>query len=300
MIVGHRGVPALHQENTLAGFRRAVAMGIPAVELDVRLTKDRRLVVFHDSDVSRMTGRPGVVAQLTWDQIAKLKIRRDVPMGVRPDGSPVLARYDREERIPLLAEVLDEIAPKAAINIELKLDAARWWQVEVAAATAKVIHDLGVEDRVMVTSFDPRKLMATGKASNRIALGYCFDDGMLNFLGPLLDRVARAATTDEHDHRPFHRARRLLSQLVQSNWVGRLLQTHAIGAEHTLVGKDTVDGLHAQGVPLGVHTMFPLGSTTGKAIPRTSESHAEVERLCAIGVDWIETDDPERLQRLIG
>lgn len=300
MIVGHRGMPAIHQENTLAGFRRAVELGIAAVELDARLTKDGRLVVFHDSDVSRMTGRPGVVAQMTWDQLAKLRIRRDVPMGVRPDGSPVLARYEQEERIPLLAEVLEEIAPKAAINVELKLDMARWWQVDVAAAAAKMIDDLGVADRVMVTSFDPRKLRAAGRASAAIALGYCFDDGMLNWLGPVLDRVARAAIVDEHDHRPFHRARRLLSQIVQANWVGRLLQTHAIGAEHTLVGKATVDGLHAQGVPLGVHTMFPIGSTTGKAIPRTSESQAEVERLCEIGVDWIETDDAERLQKLIG
>lgn len=300
MIVGHRGVPAVHQENTLAGFRRAIALGIPAVELDVRLTKDQKLVVFHDGDVSRMTGRPGVVAQLTWDQVAKLRIRRDVPMGIRPDGTTVMARYEREERIPLLAEVLSEIAPKAAINIELKLDAARWWHIDVAAATAKVISDLGLEDRVMVTSFDPRKLLATGRACERIALGFCFDDGMFNFVGPLLDRLQRAAAANDGDHRPFHSARRLLSRVVQSNWVGRFLRTHAIGAEHTLVDRHTVDGLHAQGVPLGVHTIFPIGSTTGKAIANSSSSHAEVERLCEIGVDWIETDDPERLQQLIG
>jgi glycerophosphoryl diester phosphodiesterase len=300
MIVGHRGVPALHQENTLAGFRRAIALGIPAVELDVRLTKDGQLVVFHDSDVSRMTGRPGVIAQMTWDQVAKLRIRRDVPMGINPSGGPVMARYDTEERIPLLAEVLTEIAAKAAINVELKLDMARWWQVHVAAATTKVIHDLGVEDRVMVTSFDPRKLRAAARASRTIALGFCFDDGTFNFVGPVLDRIQRATAATPDDARPFHNARRLLSRVVQSNWVGRFLETHAIGAEHTLVDKHTVDGLHAQGVPLGVHTIFPIGSTTGKAIPTSSSSKAEVERLCEIGVDWIETDDPERLQQLIG
>lgn len=309
MIVGHRGVPVLHQENTLSGFRRAIALGIPAIELDVRLTKDHKLVVFHDSDVSRMTGRPGVVAQMTWDQVAKLRIRRDVPMGINPNGSPVMARYEKEERIPLLAEVLTEVAPKVAVNVELKLDMARWWQVDVAAATAKVIHDLGVEDRVMVTSFDPRKLMAAGRASRSafgaaprptIPLGFCFDDGMFNFVGPLLDRLQRAVAADDGDHRPFRSARRLLSRVVQSNWVGRFLETHAIGAEHTLVTKDTVDGLHAQGVPLGVHTIFPIGSTTGKAIPTSSSSHGEVDRLCEVGVDWIETDDPARLQQLIG
>ncbi len=299
MVVGHRGVPKLHQENTLAGFRRAISFGVPAVELDVRLTKDRKLVVFHDSDVSRMTGRPGVVAQMTWDQVSKLRLRRDVPMGIDPNGAQVIAHYEKEERIPLLSDVLQDITSKVAVNVELKLDMARWWRVDVAAVTAKVIDDLGVQDRVIVTSFDPRKLLAAGRASRSLALGFCFDDGMFNFVGPLIDRL-RAASVTEGDSRPFANARRLLSQLVETNWIGRFLRTHAIGAEHTLVTKDTVDRLHAQGVPIGTHTMFPIGSTTGKAIPQTSWSHAEVERLVSIGVDWIESDDPERLQRMIG
>jgi glycerophosphoryl diester phosphodiesterase len=222
-----------------------------------------------------------------------------VPMGIDPSGARVMARYESEERIPLLAEVLTEIAPKAAINVELKLDMARWWQVDVSAVTAKIIHDVGVEDRVMVTSFDPRKLLAAGRASRHLALGFCFDDGMFNFVGPLLDRLQRVAD-EPGDQRPFHNARRLLSRLVQSNWIGRFLRTHAIGAEHTLIGKDTVEHLHHQGVPIGAHTIFPLGSTTGKAIPTSSSSQAEVERLCEIGVDWIETDDPERLQKMLG
>ena len=56
VVVGHRGVPTLHQENTLAGFRRAVELGIPAVELDVRLTADHRAVVVHDYNLARLTG----------------------------------------------------------------------------------------------------------------------------------------------------------------------------------------------------------------------------------------------------
>ena len=38
IVVGHRGVPLLHQENTLAGFRRAVALGVPAVEEELQAT----------------------------------------------------------------------------------------------------------------------------------------------------------------------------------------------------------------------------------------------------------------------
>src|SRR5687767_11865360 len=56
LIVGHRGVPAVHQENTLAGFRRAISLGLPAVELDVRLTADNRAIVLHDHNLRRLTG----------------------------------------------------------------------------------------------------------------------------------------------------------------------------------------------------------------------------------------------------
>ena len=50
LVLGHRGVPEEHQENTMAGFKRAIALGIDGVELDVFLTKDNKLVVFHDLD----------------------------------------------------------------------------------------------------------------------------------------------------------------------------------------------------------------------------------------------------------
>ena len=50
---------------------------------------------------------------------------------------------------------------------------------------------------------------------------------------------------------------------------------------------------------LGTHTLFPIGSTTGKPIAPSAILDAEAYRLADLGVDWIETDDPERLMRLL-
>src|SRR5262245_34644403 len=86
IVVGHRGVPALHQENTLAGVRRAMSFGIPAVELDVQLTKDRRAVVLHDDDMRRLTDDPRRIWNLTWDEVSRLRIRRELPMGIDVNG----------------------------------------------------------------------------------------------------------------------------------------------------------------------------------------------------------------------
>ena len=301
IVVGHRGVPALHQENTLAGFRRAVALGVPAIELDVRLTRDRRAVVLHDDDLTRLTGSPGRVMDLTWDELSRRRIQRTLPMGIDVHGAPVVARYDRVEPIPLLAEILAETPSHMAINIELKLDYARWWQVEVGAVVAGEIAAARAEHRVIVTSFDPRKLRAAGRARPELALGFCFDDGMLDFARHLLDLLPPfAADFETDDRRPGHNARRMLRRILGADLIGRWIAGRVVGAEHTLIGGETVRRLHRQGIAIGTHTLFPIGSTTGKRIAASAASTDEVRRLVALGVDWIETDDPERLMPLIG
>ena len=64
--------------------------------------------------------------------------------------------------------------------------------------------------------------------------------------------------------------------------------------------REAVQRLHDQGIAIGTHTLFPLGSTTGKPISPSAMSAQEVERLVGLGVDWIESDDPERLLAMIG
>lgn len=279
VVVGHRGVPRLHQENSLAGFRRAAELGIPAVELDVQLTADRRPVVVHDPHLGRLTGRDALVRDLTWDQLSRLRVRRVLPMGVGSDGGAVVARYEREEPIPLLAEVLAEVAGKVAINIELKVEPPRWWHVDIGVIVAREIARAGACDRVIVTSFDPRKLTAARRALAGLACGFCFDDGMFDFARPVLR----------------HRTRPALVRLLEAHLIGRFFGQRVVGAEHTLVGAATVERLHRIGVAVGTHTLFPLGSTTGKPIDPAAATEREVERLVALGVDWIESDDPERL-----
>jgi len=58
-IIGHRGAAGLLPENTLAGFRKAMELGVDTVELDIRITADNEAVVYHDSRLNPAITRGG-------------------------------------------------------------------------------------------------------------------------------------------------------------------------------------------------------------------------------------------------
>jgi glycerophosphoryl diester phosphodiesterase len=248
LVVGHRGVQVLHQENTLAGFRRAVTLGLDAIELDVRLTRDGRAIVFHDANAERMTGVRRAIADMTWDEVAELRIRDSLDVG----RSTLL--YERVERVPLLAEVLAVVGADLAINIELK---PRWWGDELAAVVASELADAGLGTSVLVTSYDPRKLRDTSRVDPSLALGYCWN----NLIGGW-------------------RIDRLLAGVPL---------VHAVGADHRLLGESVVRRLRNAGVTVGAHVLFPLDGR-----PTSPE---ELERVRELGLAWLESDDPVRLQQ---
>jgi glycerophosphoryl diester phosphodiesterase len=100
-IMGHRGAPASEPENTLRSFKRALSMGVAAVELDVQLTKDGRLAVIHDETVDRTTNGRGPVKDFTLAELQRLNAGR---------GEPV----------PSLEEVFDLVKGKAYLVVEMK------------------------------------------------------------------------------------------------------------------------------------------------------------------------------------
>jgi glycerophosphoryl diester phosphodiesterase len=99
--IGHRGARAYEPENTLSSFRRALELGVDAVELDVRKTFDNKLVVIHNANVNKTTNGSGEVNELTLEEIKGFVI-------------------EKNEHVPTLEEVLDTVANRVKILVELK------------------------------------------------------------------------------------------------------------------------------------------------------------------------------------
>ncbi|MFE5811039.1 glycerophosphodiester phosphodiesterase [Streptomyces sp. NPDC056491] len=71
-VVAHRGASHEHPEHTLAAYRQAIADGADALECDVRLTADHKLVCVHDRRVERTSDGRGVVSAMTYEELSAL------------------------------------------------------------------------------------------------------------------------------------------------------------------------------------------------------------------------------------
>jgi glycerophosphoryl diester phosphodiesterase len=198
LVLGHRGASAEAPENTLAAFRLAMAQGADGVELDARRCATGEVVVFHDEDAARITGAP-------------LRIARTPLAALRAlDAGAWKGEAFRGARIPTLAEVLAEL-PDAWVNVELKSGGG---DLGVAAAAARVIEAAGAAERVIVSSFDYRLIVAFRLAAPRIPVGLLFDEDepgrLVTWLGV---RLLGAAAV--------HPGRRLVTPARAAAWRAR-------------------------------------------------------------------------------
>ena len=111
LIIAHRGYRAKYPENTLASFSAALDIGVKMIELDVMLTRDRKMVVIHDATLERTTNGHGPVSSYTLKELKELDA-----------GSWFHPRF-AGERLPALEEVLDLVSDHALLNIEIKSNA---------------------------------------------------------------------------------------------------------------------------------------------------------------------------------
>ena len=68
--IAHRGFSGKYPENTMLAFQKALELGVDAIELDVHLSKDGEVMVFHDEDLMRMTGEKGLLKDRSFSSCA--------------------------------------------------------------------------------------------------------------------------------------------------------------------------------------------------------------------------------------
>lgn len=123
LVISHAACKGHAPENTLAGVRAALAIGVDAIEVDVHCSADRVPVLIHDATVDRTTDGTGAVAEMTLEQL------RALDAGCRAQGGGFAG-----ERIPTLAEALALTRGRCLLIVEVKAPGIEREVAELIAA----------------------------------------------------------------------------------------------------------------------------------------------------------------------
>lgn len=287
---GHRGARGLAPENTLAGFRKALEIGVSTLELDLAMTRDGVLVVSHDPVLNpdvvrgpdgRWLAAPGpVINTLTLEEVKRYDVGRLNPRSRYAQQLPRQVAVDGE-RIPTLAEVISlarSSGKSVRFNIETKLRPDRPAEAPPPDVFAKAVVDFWrsehIEAIAAVQSFDWRTLVEIKRLAPEIRT-VCLTIQQAGFDNVQKGRRGPSPWTAGLD----------VDELGGS--VPRLVERAGCAVWSPFYGEVTADNVR-EAVALGL-----------EVIPWTVNETVDMVRLIEIGVHGIITDYPDRLRQVM-
>jgi len=285
---GHRGARGLAPENTLAGFERALRIGVDTLELDIVITADDVPVVVHDLTLNPavvrddrglwLRSRPAVrslkLADLQRFDVGRLdpasRYARNFPAQAASDGERIPTLQELFHRVKTLTEGSAAGIPR--FNIETKLDPRQPDLTPAPAAFVdailQAIREADMAERVTLQSFDWRTLRHLRSIEPGIAAGCLTTEGSSS------DNIRDGAWTAGLARADYPSVAALAQAAGCSTWspnMDNLRQADVAGA-------------HAIGM---------------KVVPWTVNLPADMQRLLDWGVDGLITDYPDRLREVM-
>lgn len=169
ILIAHRGASAEAPENTIAAFKHAIRASADLIELDVRLSLDGEVVVFHDRFLDRTTNGSGLVEDHTLAELKKL------------DAGSWFSPGWAGERIPTLTEVIRTVYPaKIGLYLELKVDKSREEiRSRLVGQVQRIVKKSNFLNRAFLASFDRVSLELSKKAWPGLRTGLIFRDELI-------------------------------------------------------------------------------------------------------------------------
>ncbi len=155
--IAHRGASGIAPENTLTAFRKAIAIGVDAVELDLHGTADGEVVVIHDATLDRTTNHQGLVNQTALETIK------------RADAGGWFAAEFAGEPVPTLTEALECIGENAIALLEIK-------DPMIAETVVAKIRETQTLNLTVIISFHTTVLQTVRSLEPRIPTGWLIGD----------------------------------------------------------------------------------------------------------------------------
>ncbi|QQR79843.1 MAG: hypothetical protein IPJ69_10930 [Deltaproteobacteria bacterium] len=155
LVLAHRGDTQKHLENTLPAFASALKIGVDGIELDLQLTQDGVIVIFHDENLKRLSGRNDKIENLKYSELKKIKLLGGA-------------------HIPTLDDLLDLTGNKLLLNLELK--SPHYFNGSLEEAVSKKLKNYKYKDQIIFSSFNPLTLIRLKVLCPKIRRGYLFEN----------------------------------------------------------------------------------------------------------------------------
>lgn len=159
LVIGHRGAAGLAPENTMKAIRAGFEAGADIIEIDVRLTKDNKLVAIHDSRLMRTHRHRDAVAGLTYEQLAALT---------------------KDKPVPLLESILDTYLGRILLNIEVKSRGSG--EALISLLESRYIKKKSDWDKLMISSFKGAELSTMRKLAPHANLAMLHNENPFLFI----------------------------------------------------------------------------------------------------------------------
>ena len=144
-LIAHRGYPQLFPENTLVGYRAAVAAGAKWLETDIQFSRDGEPMLYHDRDLRRTSNQPGQLADYSADQLARWDAAERDRFGEKYVGEP----------IPRLQDFVRWLEPLESVHVMIELKPETLDSYGADLVVRRVLRGLdSIIDRCVVISKD--------------------------------------------------------------------------------------------------------------------------------------------------
>ena len=166
LLVGHRGAMDIAPENTMLSFEKGVEGGADILELDVQLTADNLVIVYHDVNLESKTDATGMIHEHTAEFLRTLDVGRHF--------DPVFAGLN----MPLLDEVLSWAKGKVSLMLELKH--GPYFNADLDKAVVSLVQEHEMTDEVIVFSLDQFALKRIKELDPDITTSFLYQGRLLN------------------------------------------------------------------------------------------------------------------------
>jgi glycerophosphoryl diester phosphodiesterase len=166
--IAHRGFSGEYPENTILAFQKALELGVDAIELDVHLSSDGEVMVFHDEDLERTTGETGFIKDYSYARLCKL------------DASGSYKGKFGRNQIPTLSEYMDLIQDEDIITfLELKNSLIVYPTLE--EKVAECIYKYRQEKKTIIFSANHPSVKYFGQIAPDVRLLFPFDNWIFGY-----------------------------------------------------------------------------------------------------------------------